>query len=208
VHGHLVVLQWLISEGCPYNNLSCAVAAVQNRHPDVVKWLHGIRKKTDDTWDERLCARAAFDNNIPMLEFLRKLECPLDTSAFNMAAAGGYMELLKKLLYWNCPMGVQTMSAAANDSGNLDVMKWLHKHGCPMDAFSCATAAKNGDLGMLMWLRSVGCPWDDRVYNYASYEGHSDLIIWAVANGCERKQESAPCSYDRPPKRAKRVIDF
>ena len=40
VGGHLEVLQWVYKNGCPRNRSACMTIATHYEHPDVVAWLN------------------------------------------------------------------------------------------------------------------------------------------------------------------------
>eukprot|EP00594_Rhizosolenia_setigera_P006904 CAMPEP_0178947182 /NCGR_PEP_ID=MMETSP0789-20121207/4705_1 /TAXON_ID=3005 /ORGANISM="Rhizosolenia setigera, Strain CCMP 1694" /LENGTH=236 /DNA_ID=CAMNT_0020627269 /DNA_START=67 /DNA_END=777 /DNA_ORIENTATION=+ len=55
---------------------------------------------------------------------------------------------------------------AAVDGGNLDIMKLLHLNGygeC-FNEETFASACETGNLEMVIWLHSVGCPWDNSAF--------------------------------------------
>jgi hypothetical protein len=89
------------------------------------------------------------------------------------------------------PLGGSRPGHAAALHGHLKVLQWLHARGCPLDAITCASAARGGHLKTLQWARlEKGCQWDDRTCVQAARGGHLALLQWAHANGCpwdERK---------------------
>jgi len=69
-------------------------------------------------------------------------------------------------------------------SGNLRVLKWVIKKGCPMDKRICEAAARIGNVDMLKWLRKRGCPWDEKTCNAAASSGNFDMLKWLHNAGC------------------------
>ena len=55
-----------------------------------------------------------------------------------------------------CLRGACSLAARG---GHLEVLKWLHSTGCPLDYATCYAAAEGGHLAVLQWLHSQGCPW-------------------------------------------------
>ncbi len=53
--GHLEVFKWLRSQGCPWNKHTCANAA-QRGHLKVLKWARSNGCPWNKTWDEMTCA--------------------------------------------------------------------------------------------------------------------------------------------------------
>ena len=71
------------------------------------------------------------------------------------------------------------MCAWAAMGGHLEVLKWLHRKGCPWDQAACARAAQGGHLEVLKWLLAHDCPWDGRTYWGAELE----VVEWLRASG-------------------------
>ncbi len=71
--GHLEVLQWAVSQGCPWDKDTCAKAALYD-HLKVLKWARG----QGCCWDERTCARATKGGLLEVLQWLRSQGCPLE----------------------------------------------------------------------------------------------------------------------------------
>jgi len=70
-HGHLEVLKWLRSEGCPWDASACRSAA-RGGHLEVLKWL----RKEGCPWDERTCERAASRGHLDVLRWAIDNGCP------------------------------------------------------------------------------------------------------------------------------------
>ena len=56
-------------------------------------------------------------------------------------------------------MAMIVMSQAAN-SGNLELVQWLRREGCPWGQNTCYWAIDRGHVEMLRWVRENGCWWD------------------------------------------------
>ncbi len=57
--GHLEMLQWLRSQGCPWDKRTCAHAAAGGGHLEVLQWL----RSEGYPWDEMMtCSFAAVEN--------------------------------------------------------------------------------------------------------------------------------------------------
>ena len=44
-------------------------------------------------------------------------------------------------------------------NADLNIMKWLLKHVCPMHENTFIKAVYNADLNIMKWLLKNGCPW-------------------------------------------------
>merc|ERR1711934_1185224 len=69
--GHLDVLKWLRSEGCPWNVGACNSAAGEG-HLECLKWL----RSEGCPWDARACAGAALDGHLDVLQWAIDNGCP------------------------------------------------------------------------------------------------------------------------------------
>lgn len=50
------------------------------------------------------------------------------------------------------------MCECAVTHGQLEVLKWAHAKGYPLDVHKlCHVAARDGQLDAMMWLRAKGC---------------------------------------------------
>jgi hypothetical protein len=98
-----------------------------------------------------------------------------------------FVWMVKKGLY---PMEKQTGFFAV-ESGNLQLLQWLHSAGCPWDEYTCTAAAMKGNLEMLQWLHSTGCPWDERTCGAAAAEsGNLEMLQWLHSAGCLWNEET------------------
>merc|ERR1711934_692323 len=83
VGGHLEILQWLRSEGCPWDSRACSCAA-SGGHLETLKWL----RSEGCPWDEETCRSAAEHGHLEVLKWLRSEGCPWDEKACSGAAVG------------------------------------------------------------------------------------------------------------------------
>ena len=83
--------------------------------------------------------------------------------------------------------------------GHLEVLRWAHENGCPLNNLCLPFAAKGGHLATVQWLRANGCPWSWTVCNAAvvgqqgrpgaaawtgQLNGHVHVLRWIRKNGC------------------------
>ncbi|PNH05989.1 Ankyrin repeat domain-containing protein [Tetrabaena socialis] len=111
-------------------------------------------------------AAAARAGRLPVLEFLVEALGAADVltvGVFKTATQSGSVELLGWLHAHGCPWDQSVFSAAA-ELGSEEVVEWLAKRGCPMGERGTPylRALCNGDLSMLRCLRRLGCPWGPR----------------------------------------------
>jgi len=127
------VLKWLREKGCPWENIAF-FGAILEGHLDVVKWIAANDGPgSHSTSKPRACKWAAFGGHLKVLKWLRK-----------------------KHFEWD-----DEVCLAAAQSGNLVMVKWVHRFGDRHDDL-CKLAAKLGDLEMLKWAVDRGYKWDNK----------------------------------------------
>jgi hypothetical protein len=77
--------------------------------------------------------------------------------------------------------------------GNLEVLKWLRRTGCPWDQWACYFAARGGHLEVLTWLRDARFPWTAATCAAAAASGHLEVLKWLHNIGCRLDE---PCSHN------------
>ena len=182
--GHLEVLKWLRSEGCPWNGGTCSLAAA-NGHLEILKWL----RSEGCPWDARACTTAAEMGDLEILKWLRSEGCPWTEYACTYAAACGHLEVLKWLRSEGCPWDADACRYAAR-RGHLEILKWLRSEGCPWDEYEvCWVAAEVGHLSVLKHLMSEGCTWDRDFTDALEEEGRIEALEWLVSLGHYTNEE-------------------
>ena len=205
VYGHLEALQWLRTNGCPWNAERCTGAADGGRL-EVLQLL----RANGCPWDEGKCVYAAKGEHLEMLMWTRENSCPWCEKTCAYALDGGHPEILQGALANSCLMDEETRKTAAqlryfNPSGRvkevtpveaaeitsleaakLGMLKSLHQRGhVEFKKYLCEAAVQYGLLKVLKWLRENGFPWDDQTCAEAAQGGHLEVLKWLRANdGC------------------------
>lgn len=105
-----------------------------------------------------------------------------------MAAKGEHLELLKWLHENGFPMDCLTTTFAA-EIGRLDILEWATQNGCSWDDDISCAAVKSGKLEVLQFLREKNCSWDEDTCNIAAEKGYLDILSWCIKNGCRYNDE-------------------
>ena len=139
---HLEVLQWLRSQGCPWDEKACCGAAYKGSL-EMLVWLRG----EGCPWNEETCKGAAAGGHLEVLQWARSQGCPWDKETCHEAAKAGNLKMLKWVRNQDppCPWDAQTSWAAAK-GGHLDVLQWATSQGCPWNKKTCISAATQGHL--------------------------------------------------------------
>lgn len=124
-------LAWARSNGVPWSKWT-AMCIAQVGNVEVLKWARGAREIPCIPWDEHVCAQAAGNGHIDVLQYARDQGCDWDQNTCASAAGGGHLELLQ----------------------------WARAQGCEWTEACCAKAAKGGHLHVLKWAHEAGAPWD------------------------------------------------
>lgn len=151
--GSLPVLEWLYENGCPRcpNSILSAAEAGQ---VNAIKWL--------------------IDHNFPRCE-----------NTFDFAAEGGHLAVMELLFKLKFPFNEETFEYGV-DSGNTLVVRWLLEKECPRNERSaCKTAAESGNFQMLKFLHQNRFDWDVSTLSGAAISLSDDIIFWLRNKGLE-----------------------
>ena len=142
--GHLDVLKWLRSEGCPWDEYTCHWAA-EKGHLKCLQWA----QSEGCLWSDFTCQLAAQFGHLECLQWARNKGCPMEefqTSA--VAAGGGHLRVLKYLRREGCAWNKNAALKAA-EGGHLETLRWLRYKGCPWDEAACRS---HGKPNIVRWM--------------------------------------------------------
>jgi hypothetical protein len=160
-YGNLNIIEWLFDNGVPLPSHAMETAALTGRLP-ILQWLKGKQCSWGRTY-------TAPTNAV------------ICTTSSN-AVMKGDMEVLNWLMKNGCPFGGHLFSVAVS-ARRLDVMIWLKAHRTtlmhPPDKQTFELAASNGDIPVMEWLLKVGCPYGNAVLESAVFGGCSvEVLAW------------------------------
>ncbi|AGO84549.1 hypothetical protein psal_cds_648 [Pandoravirus salinus] len=212
LRGHLDVIRWIKDVGYPWRDGICDAAA-RGCHLNVLSWAHDEHGCAwSDLFKAKACKRAIRRGDLVLVEWLIDHGCALDADAAVrdateqdcldilewlhnrrvdwsrrrlVCAYAGLISRRLDVIRWLHARGVPLdvdMCAAAAETDCVDVLRWAADMGCPLSPRACKAAAQTGNLQMLMWLRSRDCPWDRETCDNAV--AHLDILRWARAQGC------------------------
>jgi hypothetical protein len=70
-HGHLHIIQWAHSNGCPWDDRTCSAAA-RYGHLNILQWV----RENGCPWDKWTCFAAAEAGHLNILQWAREHGCP------------------------------------------------------------------------------------------------------------------------------------
>jgi len=151
--GHRAVLQWLRSEGHPWDS-GCFVQAAARGHVAVLQWLqdNGCPSEPSERIGGLCMEKAAFQGHVKVLWWLQKQQCEWTGETLLAAGAGGHLGVVQWLLKEGCPGGERACLGAAS-VGHVHLLTWLRNIGLQADRHSVEEAAQ---LGVRWYTRTEG----------------------------------------------------
>ncbi len=180
--GSLRCLQYLHSQGFPWDDETCEYAAMGG-HLECLKYLH----QHGCPWDESTTFAGAVAGHTKCLAFALENKCPCDYRAAEFSARNGHkntLHLLRNYVMctsheWNLVM------AAAAEHGHLDCLRYLLNDGCEIvNVLVPMMASKEGHLDCLQYYHEAGFSWCCAVTYMAASYGHFHCLEYAIEHGC------------------------
>lgn len=156
-HGHLELLQWMVTQGYPDSSYMGYAAA--GGHRNILEW--GLSR--GQQLDQYVCAGTMISGSIDTLEWV--------------------LQHNKKGIRWlvdERQLAIFSINAA--EHRHYHMLEWLSRNGCPIEDYIVTVAASRGDLKMLQWAKDHGCDMSSFAYVKAAECGHLDVIRWLLAN--------------------------
>jgi len=124
---------------------------------------------------------AAEGGHLHVLHYLRTVACPVNGEAYVAAREKGHTHVVDYLTHTYAYEAFVGATAA----GPLSTVVALHEAGHDWTWFpACANAAYGGDLEILQYLHEHGCLWDTHTTENAAEGGHLACLQYAVEHGC------------------------
>lgn len=188
--GHLELLQWARTKGCPWNknssdeNYNSHRKLLFSEYQSKSDTLHSIFVSSLDLAElGNACDYAAESGYIDILKYVLAHGCPFDELTCAMAARGGQLEVLKFLRNeLNCPWDYRTVFSAAA-MGHLDVLKWTIANSCESTSIGHLgyVSAAGGHFKVVKWLIEEKFYIDNYTCYYAASSGNLELFKLLVS---------------------------
>jgi hypothetical protein len=159
--------------------------------------LHGV------PWSTELCASAAFNNKLALLQWLRCHSCPWEApDVLHHASVNGSVAMLEWLSTVTEPWSADDMHdmfQAAGCYSNIAAAQWLRARGAVWPGSFSPNVQCNGtsfcvcwEVPAVQWALACGSGWlewkcEDYTRNFVHThfkEQATELLEWAHANGC------------------------
>ena len=150
--GDFVIMKWLREIGCPWSEYLFE-KAVNHGNLEMLKWL----KEEVCPWSKLVFDNVAINGDINILFWLKEEGFPWDHDVYVLIQAiSGGADILTKMSH-----GQRILFRAAVRRGDLVILKWFRKEGCPWSAKCMNTALIHKNVEIAEWLHREGCPWDE-----------------------------------------------
>ncbi|PNH08244.1 Ankyrin repeat domain-containing protein [Tetrabaena socialis] len=176
-------LEWLRQRGYPLS-AEVVVEAARGGNVDALQYVLAEGVQVDARSAQRAASGAALDGHLAVLQAL--LHAPgfgipalRSADAALNAAHNGHMPVVVWLAEVLGAAKVLTVEVAecAASSGSMELLTWLHAHGCPWCASVFAAAAGGGSEEQLEWLEAYGCPMGEDGEPYQHALANADLPV-------------------------------
>ncbi|PNH08243.1 Ankyrin repeat domain-containing protein, partial [Tetrabaena socialis] len=176
-------LEWLRQRGYPLS-AEVAVEAARGGNVDALQYVLAEGVQIDARSAQWAASGAALDGHLAVLQAL--LHAPgvgvpalRSAGAAPAAATNGHTPVVVRLAEVLGAAEVLTVEVAerAARSGSMELLAWLHAHGCPWGASVFAAAARGGSEEQLEWLEAHGCPMGEDGEPYQHALANADLPV-------------------------------
>ena len=176
---NLELMLSLILEHCPpwiidKSRRKWIFYAIQTRDLNFLRILSQTIDRFIQT-SEYLELAASVENNIPVIEYLLSLNCPVDELKVLISAVE--KKALKNLNFFHEKMefpideNYKLFKAAASIEDNIEMMEFLVSYNCPIDHLTTSmSAAENGALNNLKWFLKNGFPMENLLYELVHWK--------------------------------------
>jgi hypothetical protein len=172
-------LQYLHDNGCPWSSTVCYYAASKGRLA-CLQYAH----EHGCAWDSRTTRFALEAGHFDCAKYAYEHGCPVDPFICNSFADHNRLDALK-FAHVTLKQSVTEYTAMrAALGGHLEVLTFLHEHGCPWDSTTCTMAALEGHLGCLEYAHEHGCAWDAHTIAAAALGNNLRCLQYLHENCC------------------------
>jgi hypothetical protein len=197
----LEIIEWLQYKECPFDERTCATAALDSNAIELLTWLR--QRPNPYPWRSDTCHNAALVGNLPLLQWLTQQTppCPLAAGTFSNAAYAGHLNILEWALAsdhrpenWN----LRLISSAAR-GGHIHILNWaIRRQHLLWDETALTNAAINGHLHVFHWADTADLlyTWSvDDVTNAAASGGHLPILQYVASKTMTWARRTEVCCH-------------
>ncbi|PNH10598.1 Ankyrin repeat domain-containing protein [Tetrabaena socialis] len=178
-------VEWLEGQGYPRTAMACAEAVGRPDWRGRLQWLQQRGYPLDGDVAMAATSVGVVDALQYVLEWGVTLDQHTATFAAIYPAMGGHLAVLQALHARG--FDIAGAATAAAEEGHLPIVAWLVEALGAEKVLSAelfASAAESGNMELLVWLHDRGCPWDESVFSVAGNTGCEEQLEWLAARGC------------------------
>jgi len=182
---NIKMLSWFINNNYIRYDVSESVVTYGN-----LECLHFLHSKGMLVLSKRMFELAIYSCDTDIMQFLHSLGCPKCDLTIDIFVQVFYEKKghrkqsneiwigIKLLEEWGYKWGDICTTAATH--GDIEILKYAHKSGCPLTADVINSAAHHGYLHIIIWLREHGCKWNTSTCKN-SIDGYNfDILKWLI----------------------------
>ena len=173
--GQLDCIKYLRNNGLSFQDLDLLACCVPKNNPKIFECFKYLYEQGCSTHKE-ICDRAIAFNDFDMIKYIHKYICSLPVES---RCTTEYC--------LHTPWTESTVNVAAAN-GNLQIMKYLHKHmekPIKWTPTTCKRAVTFNNLEMLKYLHENECQWDKKTIELAVEFRNLECLQYAIENKCE-----------------------
>jgi len=152
---------------------------------------------------EEVFVMASNKNNLAMMKWLRDIHCPIPLQSIDLGHTGWCDDsvcVLKLLVNLGCTLSNKIDCVYSSQTGNLEMLKYLHAKGGELNIRVMNAAAEKGHLHVIAWCRSKGCAWYASTCAATVRYNHIHVLKWLRGIGRNKydlgSDETEICPWD------------
>jgi hypothetical protein len=179
-NGHLSVVRWLLSAGCPFDAPRMCEGAARSGSVEMMVYA---RQQLGEELNAGVMQAAAETGRLTMCQYLHSEGCAWDAAAPNWAAHYGHLDTLRWLHEQGCPWLVGEVCKKAAQEGRIEIMHYLLRDLALattelLQKMLDAAGARDNPVAA-QWLRQQGADWPVSLYWWDEV-----CVTWARQQGC------------------------
>lgn len=165
----LKLLKYNVESGCP---LTLKLSELVGEYGDLqmLKYIH----KKDCPWDRNTSSHIAERGNLAMLKYVRNNGCEIGENIIHLGIMSGKLSIVKYLYEngygWYKEEYSEDSAEKIMEYGDLKMLKYAHKNGCPWDMQATEKADEVQNYEMLNYAIKNGCEASSFITYYALFE--------------------------------------
>lgn len=186
--GLLDIIEHLHAQGFNVVISNAALCAATHGHLHVLKFYLALHRPDMET--SNICFMAAVNGHLDCLQHVGELgllpaEETACTSVLAQVSKLGHLEVVKYLHNLGIPLDGHIFNCAAS-SGNLPMVQYMHEQGGELNVELSTHAACSCHVDILRYLHEHSCPWDtESIFKVTATCGRCACLKYLLDNGVQ-----------------------